>query len=64
MLVKVMLRHPGRIEAEGLGMDDLRGDQAVALRGGSIVEQAAEESEAKRAWRFGHAGHPEKKAVL
>jgi hypothetical protein len=46
VFVKVVLRHPGRIEAEGLGMGDLFGDEAVALGGRCVVEQAAEEAEA------------------
>ncbi|MBB4222077.1 hypothetical protein GGD71_002837 [Variovorax guangxiensis] len=60
-----MLRHPGRIEARGLGMGDLRRDEAVAFRGWHVVEQAAEEAEAKRArWFVWNAGHPEEKAAL
>ncbi|WP_307644555.1 hypothetical protein [Variovorax boronicumulans] len=57
--MKVVLCHPSRIEAEGLGMGDLRGDEPVALGSGGVVEQAAEEAEAKAPWRRGNAGHPD-----
>ena len=47
-LVEMVLRHPGRIKALGLGVDDLLGDQAVALGSAGLVEQAAEKAQALR----------------
>ena len=47
--MEMVLGHPGRVEAVGLGMGDLLGHQAVALAGRRIVEQAAEEAQARAA---------------
>lgn len=45
--MEMVLGYPGRVEALGLGMGDLLGHQAVALAGRRIVEQAAEEAQAR-----------------
>jgi hypothetical protein len=56
--MKMVLCDPGRIEAGGLGMGDLFGDKAVAFGGRCVVEQAAEEAEAKGCFRAAPALTP------
>jgi hypothetical protein len=41
----MMLGHPGAVEAEPLGMNDLLGHQPVAGRGIGLVKKAAEETQ-------------------
>jgi len=41
---RMALGDPGRIEAEALSMDDLRGRQPVTLGGVRLIEQAREEA--------------------
>ncbi len=45
--MEMVLGYPGRVEALGLGMGDLLGHQTVAFAGRHIVEQAAEEAQAR-----------------
>jgi hypothetical protein len=52
--VEMMLRDPGRIEAETLGMRDLGGGQAIALGGVGLVEQTGEEAEPLQRWSGRH----------
>jgi hypothetical protein len=46
VFVEVVLRHPGGVEAESLGMGDLLGHEPVAFARRHIVKQPAEEPEA------------------
>jgi hypothetical protein len=39
VLMEMVLRHPGGVEAGMLGVHDLLGRQAIAFRCGSFVEQ-------------------------
>ena len=48
VLVKMVLRHPGGIEAAALGMHDLRDGQPVALGRVRLIEQAGKETQAYR----------------
>ena len=48
VLVKMVLRDPGRVEAATLGMHDLREGQTVALGRVRPIEQAGEKAQADR----------------
>jgi hypothetical protein len=48
VLVKVVLRNPGRIEAAAFGMRDLRDGYTVAFGRVRLIEQAGEEAQAYR----------------
>ena len=51
VLVKMVLRDPGGVEAATLGMHDLRDGQAVALGRIRLIEQAGEKTQAYRRLR-------------
>jgi hypothetical protein len=46
--MEMVLSDPGRIEAEPLGVDDLRSRQPVALGGLRLIEQTGEETQTSR----------------
>ena len=52
--MEMVLGDPGRIEAEPLGVEDLRGRQPVSLGGVHLIEQAGEEAQAFRQRRDRH----------
>ena len=54
VFVEMMLRDPGRIEAEPFRLDDLRGRQPVPLGGIRLVEQAREEAQASGQGGYRH----------
>ena len=59
VLVKMMLRDPGGIEAAILGVDDLREGQPVALSRVRLIEQAGEKAQAQLRPHVGHRRHPD-----
>src|SRR5262249_7203401 len=54
VFMEVVLRDPGRVVAEPLGMDDLRDRQPVSLGGLGLVEQPCEEPQAPGQGRKRH----------